>query len=119
MTLLAVLDVALALGFALRLTRLVVTDDLGKWLLRDPAEKWAEGHPGREKLVSGLSCPWCVGFWLSGLVMLSLAVAGGPGADGTLAVVWRWVAAAFTLNWVVAHIGSRLGDAGYADDEDA
>lgn len=152
--LLTLADLALLLGFTLRLTRLVVTDDLGGWLIRTPARRWANYRersivgPGgrglqsygdnaetraatehtltlpvdpdngpRSKLVSGLDCPFCVGFWLAALAALSLVVAGGPGADGTLAVVWRLVAGVLTLNWLAAHIGSRLGDAGYAEEE--
>lgn len=145
---LTVVDCLLALGFTLRLTRLVVLDDLGRWLLREPAQKWADSHeptidgipawkavasgrmhatptpqPGwRSKLVSGLTCPFCVGFWLAALVVASLLIAGGPGApmapDGavTLATAWRTVAALFSLNWLAAHIGARAGDAGYAED---
>lgn len=175
--LLIVTDILLLLGFTLRLTRFVVTDDLGGWLIREPARRWSErgskgkvvlnawipgqytgpeytvraegafdadGHqvpmeevrsslwvniaPGRpdevrspswrQKLFSGLDCPFCVGFWLAALTVVSLLVAGGPGADGTLAIVWRVVAGVFTLNWLAAHIGARLGDAGYADADD-
>ncbi len=126
--LLTVIDIALLLGFTLRLIRLVVIDDLGGWLIREPAQRWVMRRAeksGRDwartkayKLVSGLDCPFCVGFWLAALTMASLLVAGGPGADGSLSMVWRVVAGVFTLNWVAAHVGSRLGDAGYADDED-
>lgn len=121
--LLTLADLALLLGFTLRLTRLVVTDDLGGWLIRIPAQKWVMrsgqdwAKSWRYKLVSGLDCPFCVGFWLAALATLSLVVAGGPGADGPLAVVWRLVAGVLTLNWLAAHIGSRLGDAGYAEEE--
>jgi len=63
----------------------------------------------RSKLVSGLSCPWCVGFWIACLMLGVLALVGGPGDAHE---VWRYVAGWFTLNYVVAHIGPRLGDTG-------
>lgn len=134
MTLLAVLDCLLALGLTLRLTRLVVMDDLSLWWLRGPLAVWAtRKNPlpemdtlptgfqemrvyvpdWRGKLVSGLSCPFCVGFWIGCLVLLSLWLVGGPGAA---AEPWRWVAGAFTLNWVAAHIGARAGDSGYDEE---
>ena len=141
---LIVVDCLLALGLTARLTRFVVTDDLGGWWIREPAQRWANRHEPtvngvpvhravesgavhadgpvprgwRDKLVSGLDCPFCVGFWLAALVLASLAVVGGPGADSLLAVVWRWVAAVFALNWVAAHLGARLGDAGGGGDND-
>lgn len=127
--LLQIFDLLLALGLCLRLTRLVVNDDISLWWVRHPAQQWAMSHDSlpsaspysdpewvprwRSKLVLGLSCPWCVGFWIGCLVLLSLYVAGGPGHVWEL---WRWVAGAFTLNWIAAHIGPRLGDAGYDED---
>lgn len=122
MTSLQILDVMLALGLTLRLVRLVVTDDLGLWFIRGPLSIWAYhkdsktnadprfGTPvyqprWRSKLASGLECPFCVGFWIGCFVLLSLWAVGGPGSAWE---PWRWVAGAFTLNWIAAHIGSRL-----------
>lgn len=105
---LAVLDLLLVLGLTLRLSRLVITDDIGAWWVRHPAVDWSDGSPWREKLVSGLYCPFCVGFWLGAASLLSLALVGGPGDAHE---VWRWVAGAFTLNWIVGHVAARIGDA--------
>lgn len=79
-----------------RLTRLVTTDWLGEWALVRPAKKWAYDREGavdvhletviteegqlvdptkgfwRTKLISGLDCQWCVGFWTSALVIAPL-----------------------------------------------
>ena len=133
MTLLALMDVLLAVGLAMRLTRFVVTDDLGGWWIRHPVmravvryeqhhphtrrpdttvtmwrgETVAVRMPWRENLSDGLHCPWCVGFWIDVAVLASLWAVGGP---GDAAEPWRWIAAAFTLNYVAAHIGARLGD---------
>jgi hypothetical protein len=109
---LVIFDILLALGLTLRLTRLIVVDDAGLWFVRMPVFHWAEKHDpqGRGwqgKLNTGLDCPFCIGFWIGCGVLLSLYLAGGPG-DVTEA--WRWVAGAFTLNWVAAHVGSRMGD---------
>lgn len=118
------IDVLLLLGMTLRLSRFVVADDLGGWWIRHPAEAWArrndplgdaedlEDSGKRGRLVSGLFCPFCVGFWLGVLSLVSLALAGGP---GDTAEWWRWVAGAFALNWVSAHLGARAGDANEED----
>lgn len=110
--LLSVVDLLLVLGLTLRLTRLVVADDIGLWFVRGPAVRWAIYHEPRAdgwraKLQSGLSCPFCVGFWIGCLALLSLLLVGGPGDAN---VVWRYVAGAFALNWIVGHIAARAGD---------
>lgn len=40
-----IVDALLAAGAATRLTRFVVTEDLGGWVIRHPAQRWAD--PGR------------------------------------------------------------------------
>jgi len=108
-----VADLLLLLGLTLRLTRLVVADDLGAWYLRGPVEIWASlyDYPGdlgwRTKIAQGLSCPFCVGFWIGAACALSLLLVGGPGDAPDW---WRWIAGIFALNWVAAHLGSRAGD---------
>lgn len=96
----------LVVGSTMRLTRLATTDDLGLWLIRDPAARWAQAHPEgwRDKAVGGLECPFCVGFWI-GLVVLLL-----PRRNRLV----RWVLAGLALNELTAHLGARLGDV--ADD---
>lgn len=109
-------------GATLRLTRLVVTDDLGDWTIYRPAERWAIRHDGsqleyedhrpaldetagwRSKLVSGLSCPFCVGFWIGAGVLAADAVTAGTRLERG----WRFAKAALTLNYATAHVGSRL-----------
>lgn len=141
MALLAAFTLLLAVLAAMRLTRLVIADDLGLWYVRGPAAMWAVRYDSplplpevdsaeeavelreqtapalgwRSKLVSGLSCPFCVGWWLGVLVLLSLWAVGGPSSTSTAAEVWRWVAGALALNYVAAHIGARLGDTDDAD----
>lgn len=107
------IDLLLVLGLTLRLSRLVVTDDLGAMWIAEPAQEWAtrrktvEARKRAIRYVGGLECPFCVGFWLAGLALLTLLLAGGP---GEAADAWRWLAGWFTLNYVAAHIGARLGD---------
>lgn len=113
--LLALIDVLLALGCTMRLTRLITTDHLGRWWIGDPATLRA--NHGRHRTLWGyidalVHCPYCIGFWIGNIVLTSLYLTGGPG-DTT--EPWRWVTGAFTLNYVAAHIGVRLGDTG--DDE--
>lgn len=123
MTLLSAFTGLLALLVTLRLARLVIADDIGLWYIRGPAALWAINHDTptlgwRSRLVSGLNCPFCVGFWIGALVLLSLALVGGPDSTSTAADVWRWVAAPFALNYLAAHVGVRLGDTDTLDDDD-
>lgn len=121
MTLTALLDLLLAFGATLRLIRLLTVDDLGRWMIRDPLYRRApskdgrpydpqyEGATLRQKIVSGLDCPFCVGFWLGAVVLATLVLCGGPGHDSSSGIViWRYVAGAFTLSYVSAHISARL-----------
>jgi hypothetical protein len=105
-------DGILVLGATMRLTRLVVTDDLGVWVLKWPARRWAaraDPHSTgwQTKAVSGLDCPFCVGTWVGYGVLASYCLARrSPWLGGC----WRFVAAGLALNEVAAHLGARLGD---------
>jgi hypothetical protein len=143
----SVLDAILAVGAATRLTRFVISEDLGKWVIRDPAKDWAnpslrlirerdrliragvpeselrrveyrqttEPKTWREKAVSGLDCPFCVGTWLH---IGAQAISASLPAQGYSRTAWRVLAGGLTASWAMAHIGVRLGDAGYADHDD-
>lgn len=57
------------------------------------------------RLVSGLDCPFCVGFWI-GLAVIVLTVVLYP-----LPIVgqaWVILLAALAMNYVVAHVSSRI-----------
>jgi hypothetical protein len=103
------LDLALLVLVTLRLTRLITTDNVpGQWWIYGPAYKKAYGHgrpPRWAKYIEGLTCPFCVGFWIGCLTVLSLLLVGGP---GDAADWWRWLAGAFALNYVVGHVSGRL-----------
>lgn len=143
MRLMPALDVLLAAGAAARLTRFVVIEDLGQWAIRDPAQRWADrpcptcqgrtretvnmvcrtcgrdymqAHPTsrRQKLVSGLSCPFCVGTWLH---IAAQAVPVLLPRSGRARTAYRVVAGGLTASWVLGHVGTRLGDAGWSEDE--
>jgi hypothetical protein len=114
------LDALLAFGLTLRLTLLVVGDDIGEWWIKAPIAKWidrrypvtpvsvyAEERTRAYNYWNGLNCPFCVGFWIAGLVLLSVLLLGG---FGNMWEPWRWVAGWFSLNYVAAHLGARLGD---------
>jgi hypothetical protein len=112
----------LVLGSTMRLTRLVVTDDLGLWAIKGPAAHWAitTDDPSRRtrrvQLVSGLSCPFCVGTWIGFGV---LAITSVTGRAPLLARGWRFVMAGLTLNEIAAHLGARLGDtADFGEEEE-
>lgn len=61
---------------AYRLTRLANVDTFpAAVMVRDRVTRWAResGHPAVDDLVH---CPWCIGFWIAGGVVLTRAVAG-------------------------------------------
>ena len=81
---------------AYRVTRLVTTDKITEPIfepIRQRLEiKWIDRHAGDDenlshlygksetwnsKLAFLLSCPWCLGFWVSGVVTVILSVAYG------------------------------------------
>lgn len=59
------------------------------------------------KLVKGLDCPFCVGFWIGAGVLLSLAIAR---AVPPLLPVWRFVAGVWALNYVTGHISAKMDE---------
>lgn len=129
-----VLDLLLALGATLRLTRFIVADDVpGQWWIKDPLyerslvldardrQAGRDPYQGRRKhlmqqteefqprwrYAEGLSCPYCVSVWMAGLTTLTLFLAGGP---GDAADWWRYAAGFLTLAWLTGHIAARAGD---------
>jgi hypothetical protein len=118
-------DQVLAVGATMRLTRLVVTDDLGQWWVKDPidrlfhprevgeqvdgGEPWAgpiaqppQAPAHLHRYVGGLDCPFCVGFWIGAAVLVGYHVLPRG--------LWRFGTRALTLNEVAAHAGVRLND---------
>lgn len=112
----------------LRMTRFVTSDYLGEWTLVRRAKAWAvfhdtqDGNPPpigieegvdlhsggwRSKLVSGLDCPFCVGFWIGALVLLIEWATRLPGLRWARPL-WTAVLAVFALNEVVGHVSSRI-----------
>ena len=119
-------NLLLAVLATLRLTRFITEDYLGHWWFVQPARRWAMGNlelrhapayvidsewqgseptTPRQKLVKGLDCPFCVGFWIGAAVLLSLAIAR---AVPPLLPVWRFVMGTFALNWIVGNVSSRV-----------
>lgn len=109
-------DWLLIVGATLRLTRFLIVDDLGKRLIRYMLEellvRWLPAS--KHWLVDGLSCPFCVGFWIGAAVLaLTLGVSGVT--DGSY-LIWEALLASLALNYLAAHLGSRL-DPHYDDDD--
>lgn len=120
-----VADLLLLVVAACRVTRIFTTDTIGQWYVVEPAEAWADRHEQvldlsdhehpvhnddegwRHRLVSGLSCPWCVGLYVCITGVLSLVAVRGWWPD-TAVEGWRLLAAPFVLNYVQAHINARL-----------
>lgn len=105
-------------GASMRLTRLVVTDDVpGGWWIKAPLEARAARHHARHgtpprwwRYTEGLDCPFCIGLWIAGAVTVADHLVG----DRTW---WRLLTAALTLNEAAAHLGSRLGDVSDSEDK--
>ena len=111
-----------------RLTRFFTSDKLGEWLIVGRVKRWAsqiespttppalgevDPYPTpeprwgwRSKLVSGLDCPYCVGFWLGALVLAVLPLRRVP----VLGALIRFGIGAFALNYVVAHMSARIDE---------
>jgi hypothetical protein len=90
------LDVALVVGFAGRLTRLAVDDSIAE-PFRNGARWLGRRLRGEDGLVWAddlVTCPWCVGAWLSLAVVVSYAAWGAHPA-------WRVVAAVFAVSYAV------------------
>ena len=110
------LDAALVVGATARLTRLVTTDDLGEWWIRDPAFQVANWHmirtgelPWWDKYRSGLSCPHCVSFHAAWIVLASHAMFGRTR-------LWRFGAGALTLSFIVGHLSAHIDGGSQPDD---
>jgi len=119
------IDIPLTILATARLSRLVITDDLGRWHIHEPVDRamdayaeremWAAANVGQAprepwwwRYRSGLDCPFCVGFWLGAAVLAAYPILPRP--------VWRAGTAALALNYTAAHLGARLGD--YDTEED-
>ena len=116
---------------AARATRFFTSDHLGEWTATGPAKKWAHRHESpadvqaavedadvmgapiptpehtqgwRSKLVSGLDCPFCVGFWVGALILLGEATLG----RSPLRPLWRIGIGALGMNYLVGHLSSRI-----------
>ena len=57
------------------------------------------------KLVSGLYCPHCIGFWLGAAVVVLTVVLMPLGMLGT---IWLVVLSILALSYVVGHLSARL-----------
>lgn len=121
-------DLALVVGATLRATRFITTDSLGYWSIVRPARRWAHGHDDptrtgddapdpdagwRSKLVSGLDCPFCVGYWLGAATLGSYWLARR--SPGTLAA-WRAVASTLALNYLTGHVSARIEEISHDDE---
>lgn len=98
------LDLLLLVLATARVTRLITTDSIGQWWLYAPLYKRVKTQK-QMKYLEGLQCPYCVGFWVGVGALLTLWLAGGP---GHAAEWWRWLTAAFALNYLIGYVSSKL-----------
>lgn len=104
------IDALLTLGATARLTRLVTADDWGQWFIRAPIYEAVLSRTEEEdkafaaNMLSGLTCPHCVGFWIGAGVLLVDAVT----EDTRLARPWRFTKAALALNALVVPLGKAV-----------
>lgn len=64
-----------------------------------------EENGWRSKLVSGLECPFCAGFW-AGAALLAADMA--LPREGVARTAFTWGTRALAMNYVAGHISSRL-----------
>jgi hypothetical protein len=80
--------------------------------IRQVNVKWAQRIDSTEPLtvagliVEGLDCPFCVGFWIGGAVLVGEAVTRR--APSPVRAAWRLLTGALALNYVTGHLSSRL-----------
>lgn len=60
------------------------------------------------KLVSGLYCPFCVGFWIGVIVVAITGALSWSWAPTWLAALWLFALVVLTLNYIIGHISARL-----------
>ena len=101
-----------------RLSRLITTDDLGQWLVKEPIDRLMDDYeqthteePWWWKYRSGLDCPHCFSFWAALAVFGVEMIAGDSKA-------WRLLTSALATSYVVGHVSARLDDRDEDDDED-
>ena len=64
-----------------------------------------EDHGWRSKLVAGLECPFCVGFWIGAGVLAADAALPERGVARRL---YDFGTTALALNYVVGHVSAKL-----------
>lgn len=64
-----------------------------------------EDNGWRSKLVTGLECPFCAGFWAGAALLAADMALPERGAART---VFTWGTRALAMNYVAGHISSRL-----------
>lgn len=72
-----------------------------EWFDDDEPQDW------RHRLVEGVKCAFCEGFWLGLLAILSLVAVRDWWPDNPVEW-WRLTVAPFALNYVVGHVSARL-----------
>ena len=93
------LDAAIQVGAAYRLTRLVQEDALPPMpAVRDAMDERLVADPD-DLLATLITCPWCLGFWMVVLVMA---------ADALVPRLWRPLATALALSAAVGHLRTKL-----------
>lgn len=97
------LGILLILGATLRITRFFVTDELGQRLVN----KLPKGRV-KDFIIEMTDCIFCTSVWVSFAVVATWIVLPDPYSF--------YVLAPFAVAWVTAHIGLRVGDAGYDED---
>lgn len=70
-----------------------------------PGQAVDEDNGWRSKLVTGLECPFCAGFWAgAALIAADMALP----REGAARAVFTWGTRALAMNYVAGHISSRL-----------
>lgn len=104
-----------------RLTRLITTDTITSYLVHEPLNRRIAAHleklppnadgtvdePAWVKYTSGLTCPWCVGFWAGAAVLAGERLTREHPKARAAA---KFAAAALSLNLIAVPVASKAGD---------
>lgn len=100
-------DVLLIVGATARLTRVIVADDIGEWLFKEPLSTLLDPVNARHyaRYLSGLNCPHCVGYWIGVGVLASYVLCR---RSSITIALWRFIASTLTLNTIVVVAGREI-----------
>lgn len=94
-------ETLLLLAAAYRVWRLIAYDTITE-KPRTQVLRWLEPRKHEDKWEIFLTCPWCAGFWITGLTLAAYCVVYGWIGYASFAVHW------FAMSLAVGLLGSKV-----------